>query len=175
MSGSGIDSNGGRTFGKNTTIYPDANGTTDCEDNGKTDQMLDLYFKLDHIFHKEADPVRQLYLMSRGARPYCEDNKRMHVHHINQRDHKDGGNFVLLPTRLHNNRQLHNITGDPKSPSMIERKGFRRASVATIRILFADIMEGRHRHPAVTETVRQAFIAAYAKEYRSATNFANRH
>ncbi|KAF9143399.1 hypothetical protein BGX30_000553 [Mortierella sp. GBA39] len=156
MSGSGLDNNGGRTFGKNTITYSDVDETTSRE--------LDLYFKLDHIFHKEADRVRQLYLMSRGLRPYCKDNKRMHVHHINRRDHKDGGNFVLLPTRLHNNNQLHNIIGDPRSPSTIDRKDFRRASVATIRILFDDIMKGRHRHPAVTEAVRQAFIATYEKE-----------
>ncbi|KAF9547797.1 hypothetical protein EC957_007743 [Mortierella hygrophila] len=167
ISGSGLDNNGSRTFGKNTTTYSEVNETTGRE--------LDLYFKLNHIFHKEADPVRQLYLMSQGLRPYCEDNKRMHVHHINRRDHKDGGNFVLLPTRLHNNTQLHNITGDPRRHSTIIRKDFRRASVATIRILFADIMEGRHRHPAVTEAVRQDFIATYGKNYRSATKFANRH
>lgn len=172
MSDSGHDNNGHWPYGKITTIYRDAKSTTD---ESPTDMTLDLYFKLDHIFHKEADPVRQLWLMSRGLRPYCEDNKRMHVHHINRRDHKDGGNFVLLPSRLHNNKQLHNITGDPRSPSTINRYPFKRASVATIRILFNAIMEGRLRHPAVTEDVRQSFMASYEKQYRSATKFANRY
>lgn len=173
MSGSGHDNNGGRSFSKTTTIYRDAKSksTTDLP----TDLSLDLYFKLDHIFHKEADPVRQLFLMSRGLRPYCEDNKRMHVHHINRCDHKDGGNFVLLTSRLHKNDQLHNITGDPQSPSTIDRKAFRRASIAVIRILFTDIMEGRHRNPAVTEAVRQSFMASYEKQYRSAIKFADRY
>ncbi|KAG0221830.1 hypothetical protein BGW41_006480 [Actinomortierella wolfii] len=35
-------------------------------------------------------------------------------------------------------------------------------------------MEGRHRHPAVTDAVRQSFIASYEKQYRSATKFADR-
>ncbi|KAG0222358.1 hypothetical protein BGW42_006675 [Actinomortierella wolfii] len=45
--------------------------------------------------------------------------------------------------------------------------------MATIRILFTDIMGGRHRHPAVTDAVRQSFIASYEKQYRSATKFAD--
>ncbi|KAG0292767.1 hypothetical protein BGZ98_002473 [Dissophora globulifera] len=107
------------------------------------------------------------------ATPYCEDGKRMHVHHINQRDHKDGGNFVMLPSRLHNNKQLHNIKENGSS-STIDRQGFRRVSQAFIRIMFTDIMEGRLRHPAVTEAVRQSFIGTHKKEYQSATKFANR-
>ncbi|KAG0221237.1 hypothetical protein BGW41_007066, partial [Actinomortierella wolfii] len=54
MSSSGQDKSSGRTFSKTTTIYRDAKDT-----NGRN---LDLHFKLDHIFHKEADPVRQLLL-----------------------------------------------------------------------------------------------------------------
>ncbi|KAF9124823.1 hypothetical protein BGW39_007870 [Mortierella sp. 14UC] len=160
MSGQEPDNNNGRQFFERTTFY-----------DRKNDLDVRMYFNLCHIFHEETDPTNQLLLMSRGIRPYDIEGKRMHVHHINQDDHTDGGQFIMLTNRLHNIKQLHNSKEEGTRTS-IERVGFRRVSCGHIRTLFLDIMEGRFRHPAVTEAVLQAFLARHGNQYHKAANFA---
>ncbi|KAF9160795.1 hypothetical protein DFQ26_005166 [Actinomortierella ambigua] len=84
--------------------------------------------------------------MAHDCRPISRDGSRMNIHHINQGDH--GGRFALLTATLHNNKQL-------------------------IRTLFMHIVEGRLRHPAVSEAVRQRFLDS--PEYHQKVRYATRY
>ncbi|KAF9902010.1 hypothetical protein EC991_005420 [Linnemannia zychae] len=139
----------------------------------KTERDVRMYFKLDHIFHEDADPISQLHLMARGCRAIGIDAKRMNVHHINQQDHKKGGNFALLPHSLHDSKQLHGAPPTDRGTQKEFRAGFYPLSRRFIRTMFAHIVEGRLRHPMVTEAVRQHFLNS--PEYRRAAKCALRY
>lgn len=138
----------------------------------KTKRDVRMYFNLDQVFHKDADPISQLLLMAYGCRPHGADHRIMNVHHINQEDHKNGGNFALLTDTIHDCKQLHNAPPTDRKTQEEFRRGFRTVSGGFIRTMFAHIVEGRLRHPAVTEAVRQRFLDS--PEYRKAARCAVR-
>ncbi|KAK3844560.1 MAG: hypothetical protein J3R72DRAFT_72260 [Linnemannia gamsii] len=133
-----------------------------------------MCLNLDHVFHEDADPISQLLLMSEGLRPFDIDDEKMDVHHTQQHDHADGGQFVVLTNRFHKSKPLHD-TKETGTKSTIERVGFRRVSCGSIRMLFLDIMKGHCNHPSVSKAVRESFLGRHEDRYRKAEKFAARY
>ncbi|KAF9952877.1 hypothetical protein BGZ72_005861 [Mortierella alpina] len=132
-----------------------------------------MYFNLNHVFHKDADPISQLLLMARGCRPIGADDRSMNAHHINQEDHKNGGHFALFSDTMHDSKQLHNTLPTYRETQGEFRSGYRTVSGEIIRTMFAHIIESRIRHPVVSEAVRQHFLES--PEYRKVARCAVRY
>ncbi|KAG0275220.1 hypothetical protein BGZ95_009062 [Linnemannia exigua] len=138
-----------------------------------------LCFSLDHIFHKDADPISQLLLMSEGLRPFDIGDQWKDVHHTPQEGHADGGQFEMLTNRLHKSKLLLN-TEEKDTKSAIERVGFRKVSYCSIRMLFLDIKENSFCHPAVSfrhpaVRFREGVLARHGNQLRKAEKFSTRY
>ncbi|KAG0223474.1 hypothetical protein BGX31_008476 [Mortierella sp. GBA43] len=148
----------------------------------KLDINVPVNFKTEHIFHGKASNTEQLQRMLKGLRPFCEDRKSMHVHHIIQRDHADGGSVALLSTRLHQARQLHKSTFKRSNKwrtikaqggnSTIDRASFNKWSKAMLKAFAVSVIDGVIDCPTLSEAERNSFKNNPKSTYHTASKFA---
>jgi len=141
-----------------------------------------VHFKIEHIFHGKVPNKDQLELMLCGFRPYGNDLKKMHVHHIIQRDHADGGSVALLSIKLHQSRQLHKSTFKRPSKwrhvkasggnSTIRRGQFMSWSRGMLKAFAVNIIDGVIKCPMLDEAERNSFKDNPKSKYHAASKFA---
>ncbi|KAF9355852.1 hypothetical protein BGX26_006039 [Mortierella sp. AD094] len=118
--------------------------------------MVPFYIKLDLIFRSNANPVDQFELMLKKRRPWDGDGKPMPVHYMKHCDHTKGGTVALLTESAHRIRHKAHPSG-PEFKSEIDRRQFRTWSYNVIKTLAVDLIQGRIKHPMVTDDVRKQF------------------
>ncbi|KAG0205274.1 hypothetical protein BGX28_003076 [Mortierella sp. GBA30] len=111
--------------------------------------MVPFFVKLGQTFRADTKPAAQFDSLLSRRGPWDGSNNPMHVRQIQHRDHPKGGSLMHVDDKAHKNHQGWQA----------ERNHSRTQSYNGLMLLGADLIEGRLKHPMVTDDFRKQFTS----------------